>query len=124
MTPIPRNKDYYLDDRLVVLAVRLRHLSRIFSQLPSAESCDRCLKVDNELFRVHRSILARESDVFASMFELPQAASPTIVVDGSDDDHPISIPVTTKSEFKAFLDYVYSMYAAQTAACLTSHLLH
>ncbi|KAI0033273.1 hypothetical protein K488DRAFT_85041 [Vararia minispora EC-137] len=98
MASIPRSRTYYLDDSLVVLAV------------------------DNELYRVHRSVLIRESDVFAGMFALPQDPAQSNQVDGSDDEHPIVIPITTKEEFEAFLDYIYTspheVYQADLATWL------
>ncbi|KAK1225149.1 hypothetical protein PQX77_011931 [Marasmius sp. AFHP31] len=77
---IPRDPKYYIDEKMVVL------------------------HVDNTLFRAHRHLLRRESDVFEHMFSSPQPAEGA---EGESDDNPIVIPDVTRAEFVALMDYLY-----------------
>ncbi|KAJ8082112.1 hypothetical protein PM082_007958 [Marasmius tenuissimus] len=62
------------------------------------------LRVDNTLFRAHRHLLRRESDVFGHMFDSPQ---PIEGAEGGSDKNPIVIPDVTRAEFTALMDYLY-----------------
>jgi hypothetical protein len=63
------------------------------------------LLVDECLFRVPRRYLQHHSDVFASMFALPQSAPH---VEGQADDTPIRLDGAPLEEFEALLDMIYS----------------
>ncbi|KAH9000722.1 hypothetical protein EDB86DRAFT_2802057, partial [Lactarius hatsudake] len=63
-------------------------------------------KVEDQIYRVHRYFLVRESDFFRDMFSLPQGSSAR--VEGVDDEHPICIPdTTTATEFENLLWFLY-----------------
>ncbi|KAJ8082099.1 hypothetical protein PM082_007945 [Marasmius tenuissimus] len=68
---VPRDPKYYIDEKMVVL------------------------HVDNTLFRAHRHLLRRESDVFEHMFSSPQPAEGA---EGESDDNPIVIPDVTRAD--------------------------
>lgn len=76
----PRHNEYYMDDELSVFLV------------------------GGSLFRVHRYHLARESDVFKTMFGCP---IPDEGKEGMDDIRPIHLPGVTRREFQTLLDYFY-----------------
>jgi hypothetical protein len=60
-------------------------------------------RVENVLFKVHKSILARESPFFKDMFSLP----PDINGDKTGTNNPIPIPETTASDFENLLRVLY-----------------
>ncbi|KAH9063178.1 hypothetical protein EDB87DRAFT_1681611 [Lactarius vividus] len=77
---------------------------------PAKESCDSFYfddsqVVEQQLFKVHRYFLVRESDFFQGLFSLPQGDSTR--VEGVDDEHPICIPDTTIAELKSLLQFFY-----------------
>jgi hypothetical protein len=61
--------------------------------------------VDKCLFRVPKRYLQQPSDVFASMFALPQ---PTLQVEGQSDETPIRLDGAPLEEFEALLDMIYT----------------
>ncbi|KAH9020030.1 hypothetical protein EDB85DRAFT_2153338 [Lactarius pseudohatsudake] len=61
--------------------------------------------VEQQLFKVHRYFLVRESEFFRGLFSLPQGDSAR--VEGVDDEHPICIPDTTIAELKSLLRFFY-----------------
>ncbi|KAL0564034.1 hypothetical protein V5O48_018022 [Marasmius crinis-equi] len=65
---------------------------------------DRLQQVENHLYKVHRSIVRRESVVFESMFSIPP---PEAGQEGQSDSTPIVLEGTTSREFEALLDYFY-----------------
>ncbi|KAF9255988.1 hypothetical protein L218DRAFT_911811 [Marasmius fiardii PR-910] len=75
-----RNPKYYIDEQMSIFLV------------------------DNNLFRVHRHFLRRESVVFDSMFSCPP---PPEGQDGQSDENPIVLPDVKQSEFMALMDYFY-----------------
>ncbi|KAH9944933.1 hypothetical protein B0H21DRAFT_437698 [Amylocystis lapponica] len=60
--------------------------------------------VQNQLFRVHRYCLIRESEVFRTMFELPSGEADP---EGKTDDTVVTIPDVTSRQFECFLDFLY-----------------
>ncbi|KAJ8082117.1 hypothetical protein PM082_007963 [Marasmius tenuissimus] len=76
----PHDSKYYINEKMVIL------------------------HVDNTLFRAHRHLLRRESDVFEHMFDSPQPAEGA---EGDSDENPILIPDVTRAEFTALMDYLY-----------------
>ncbi|KAG8715675.1 hypothetical protein FRC09_016419 [Ceratobasidium sp. 395] len=71
--------------------------------------------VENTLFKIHRSLLTPRSEVFGSMFALPNqpnAATPTFfTIEGLCDDIPIVIPGVRAIHFRYLLLYFYGTMA-------------
>lgn len=65
-------------------------------------------KVDQQIYKIHRYFLVRESEFFKDMFSLPQGDSAS--VEGENDEHPIPIPDTTMAGFKSLLRFFYFGY--------------
>lgn len=63
------------------------------------------LKVEQQIYKVHRYFLVRESEFFQTMFSLPQGDSAT--AEGVDDEHPICILDTPTAEFENLLRFLY-----------------
>lgn len=61
-------------------------------------------KVENTLFRVLREPLESQSKIFRDMFSLPVAGD----AEGSSDNNPIRLEGITKSEFKRFLEVLFT----------------
>lgn len=64
------------------------------------------LRVQNTLFNVHRTLLAKDGSLFSSMFSLPQGESE---VEGTSDSCPIHLTGETVSEFRNFLWVLYAL---------------
>jgi len=64
------------------------------------------LQVERNTYRIHRYFLVRESLFFRDLFSLPQSGDAKFV-EGSDDEHPITLPDTTASEFEGLLRFLY-----------------
>jgi len=62
------------------------------------------LQVENQLFKVHRHFLIRESPVFQWMFACPPRPDGP---DGVSDQCPIPLPGVLSREFEALLDFFY-----------------
>ncbi|KAH8997940.1 hypothetical protein EDB92DRAFT_1783929, partial [Lactarius akahatsu] len=62
-------------------------------------------KVEQQIYKVHRYFLVRESEFFQDLFSLPQGESAT--VEGADDEHPIYVPGTPTNEFENLLRFFY-----------------
>ncbi|KAJ7059164.1 hypothetical protein C8F01DRAFT_1026476 [Mycena amicta] len=62
-------------------------------------------QVDDQLFKIHRHFLVKESDIFQMMFLCPPGPEGP---DGSDDKRPIPLHGVTVSEFEALLDFFYT----------------
>lgn len=62
------------------------------------------LQVENQLFKVHRHFLIRESPVFQWMFACPPRPDGP---DGVNDQRPIPLPGVLSREFEALLDFFY-----------------
>ena len=62
------------------------------------------LQVENQLFKVHRHFLIRESPVFQWMFACPPRQDGP---DGVSDQRPIPLPGVLSREFEALLDFFY-----------------
>ncbi|KAJ7614801.1 hypothetical protein FB45DRAFT_802028 [Roridomyces roridus] len=60
--------------------------------------------VENQLFKVHRHFLVRESEIFNQMFLCPP---PSHGQDGSSDEQPITLDGVTAVEFERLHDYFY-----------------
>ncbi|KAL0579203.1 hypothetical protein V5O48_002826 [Marasmius crinis-equi] len=78
--PVIRHPHYYIDEKMSIFVV------------------------DNQLFRIHRHFLRRESAVFDGMFDCPE---PVEGQEGETDDRPIELPGVTYNEFVALLDHFY-----------------
>ncbi|KAL4256232.1 BTB domain-containing protein [Pleurotus pulmonarius] len=64
------------------------------------------LAVEDTLFNVHRSILARDNSSFGTMFTLPQGNN---VSEGRSDANPIALVGETVQEFRHFLWALYAL---------------
>ena len=62
------------------------------------------LLVENDLYNVHRSILARHSNAFLGMFELPQGPG---IQEGLTDENPVRLPETRSTDFELLLLTLY-----------------
>ncbi|KAK0223748.1 hypothetical protein IW262DRAFT_852171 [Armillaria fumosa] len=80
--PTSRNRKFYFDDDMTIFIV------------------------ENELFRVHRYFLTRESEFFRTMLSCPPGSEGP---EGMSDDNPIPIGAgATREEFECVLDYVFN----------------
>lgn len=80
--PVSRNRKFYFDDDMTVFIV------------------------ENELFRVHRYFLTRESEFFRTMLSCPPGSEGP---EGMTDDKPIPIGAgATREEFECVLDYIFN----------------
>ncbi|KAJ6625177.1 hypothetical protein B0H10DRAFT_1942763 [Mycena sp. CBHHK59/15] len=61
--------------------------------------------VENQLFKIHRHFLVKESDVFRWMFLCPPGSSDP---DGASDVRAIPLPGVTAAELEALLDFFYT----------------
>ncbi|TEB29694.1 hypothetical protein FA13DRAFT_622907 [Coprinellus micaceus] len=61
-------------------------------------------KVEDRVYRVPRHGFTESSEVFESMFTLPQ---PSGSKEGESDEHPIELPSCTKLEFESLLEVLY-----------------
>lgn len=91
-----RDDTYYCD--VVVILVRGR----------IADLCRRRLtildfQVEGYLFKIPRFVL-QESEIFQVMFSVPPPED--VVVDGSDDDHPLRLDGYLAQDFRQFLRVV------------------
>ncbi|KAJ3523349.1 hypothetical protein NM688_g8746 [Phlebia brevispora] len=64
------------------------------------------LRVENTLFNIHRTVLAKDNSLFSSMFELPQGEHET---EGLTDDCPIILQGDTVQEFRHLLWVLYAL---------------
>lgn len=64
------------------------------------------LRVQNTLFKVHRTILSKDQSFFGPMFTLPQG---DFGAEGMSDDHPIVLQGDTAEEFRHFLWALYAL---------------
>ncbi|KAF9013174.1 hypothetical protein BDQ17DRAFT_1342923, partial [Cyathus striatus] len=65
-------------------------------------------KVEDTLFKVHKSILSKDSTFFKDLFSVPQ---PETSDEGSTDDNPIPLSGDTAKEFHALLWSLYALPA-------------
>jgi len=63
------------------------------------------LKVEQNIYKIHRHFLVRESEFFQDLFSLPQGDSAS--VEGVDDENPICVPDTPTKEFENLLRFFY-----------------
>ncbi|KAJ7114598.1 hypothetical protein C8R43DRAFT_935268 [Mycena crocata] len=70
------------------------------------ESGDCVIRVEDTLFRVHRFIFVRDSQVFAELFTLPQASD--LAVEGKSDDLPIHLHGDKPDDFRSLFKYIYA----------------
>ncbi|PBK74001.1 hypothetical protein ARMSODRAFT_1014325 [Armillaria solidipes] len=59
------------------------------------------LLVDGVLYQMPRYLLEKHSEIFATMFTLPQEGT---MVEGSDDQHPIELQSISKDDFEPLLN--------------------
>src|ERR1700761_895721 len=78
---IERHPEYYFEDGNVILLV------------------------GNVLFNVHRGVLLRHSEVFCSLFSLPQPAGKHI--EGSKDAYPVKLEHVSSVDFERLLWILY-----------------
>lgn len=64
------------------------------------------LRVQNTLFKVHRTMLSKDQSFFGPMFTLPQG---DFGEEGMSDDHPIVLQGDTAEEFRHFLWALYAL---------------
>ncbi|KAF8961863.1 hypothetical protein BDZ97DRAFT_1177626 [Flammula alnicola] len=60
--------------------------------------------VQGRLYKVHRYIFIRESDVFKAMFDHPPGPGSQV---GSSDENAIHLPQVTAAQFEALLEFFY-----------------
>ncbi|RXW20342.1 hypothetical protein EST38_g5512 [Candolleomyces aberdarensis] len=72
-------------------------------------------KVEDEIYRVPSHGLADASEVFATMFTLPQSNKG----EGQSDENPIELPLCTKAEFESLLEVLYPNSEFQDPAKLS-----
>ncbi|GJE97124.1 hypothetical protein PsYK624_133350 [Phanerochaete sordida] len=82
LEPAERDETYYLQDGSFVL------------------------RVQNTLFNVHRTLLAKDGSLFSSMFTLPQGDQEA---EGTSDNCPVHLTGETVPEFKNFLWVLYAL---------------
>lgn len=61
-------------------------------------------RVEDRLFRVPRHAFEEESEVFRSMFSLPQGS---LLVDGMSNENPIHLPGVTVKDFACLINVLY-----------------
>ncbi|KAK0469238.1 uncharacterized protein EV420DRAFT_1633661 [Desarmillaria tabescens] len=87
--PTSRNQKFYFDDDMTVFIV------------------------ENELFRIHRYFLTRESEFFCTMLSCPPGSEGP---EGTCDEKPIPIDAgATCKEFECVLDYIFNRRGNNTA---------
>ncbi|KAF7329395.1 BTB domain-containing protein [Mycena kentingensis (nom. inval.)] len=62
------------------------------------------IRVEATLFKVHRYLLVKATDVFSDLFKLPQGAT----TEGTSDDNPIVLSDDSAADFASLLKYLYS----------------
>ncbi|KAJ7443252.1 hypothetical protein B0H11DRAFT_2093158 [Mycena galericulata] len=67
---------------------------------------DCIFRVENTLFKIHKSHLIQNSPVLAKMFNLPLGEQS---VDGTSDDSPVVLPGDRACDFRYLLRYIYAM---------------
>jgi hypothetical protein len=77
------------------------------------------VQVEDELFRVPKDDLAKNSEVFADMFVMPSGVDHK--VEGHDDDHPIFLEGYKKKDFICLLRVMYSRYVACCTALVAEN---
>ncbi|KAJ8508221.1 hypothetical protein ONZ45_g9495 [Pleurotus djamor] len=82
LTEMKRDPTYYMDDGSCVLLI------------------------EDTLFNVHRSMLARDNSSFVAMFSLPQGDN---MAEGASDTNPIVLVGETPEEFRHFLWALYAL---------------
>jgi hypothetical protein len=63
-------------------------------------------QVERVLYRIHRSILSRNSPFFRNLFAIPPLPDAK-EVEGTSDDNPLHLPHILVDQFDAFLSTVY-----------------
>jgi hypothetical protein len=63
------------------------------------------IQAGNQLFKIHRHFLEKESEVFHYMFICPSGPSGP---DGFSNERAIPLPGVTAAEFEALLDFFYT----------------
>jgi hypothetical protein len=63
-------------------------------------------QVERTLYRIHRSVLSRNSPFFRNLFAI-SAGPETKEVEGSSDESPLHLPHILVDQFDAFLATVY-----------------
>jgi len=66
------------------------------------------IKVEGHLFKVPARNFTIESEVFETMFKLPQ--NPNIAVDGCSDDQPLRLEGVKREDFRQLLRVMYARY--------------
>ncbi|KDQ17856.1 hypothetical protein BOTBODRAFT_171570 [Botryobasidium botryosum FD-172 SS1] len=82
--PVKRHPEYYFHDGSVIILV------------------------EDTLFKVHRSMLVKDSSIFGSMFSLPPPESNGKQFEGQSDDNPLVLQGETAVRFERLL---WSLYA-------------
>ena len=91
-----RHKEYYLSDGNVIFLVSLASTASSIN-----DHVIFLLKVDNNLFCVHRHFFTRESSVFKDMFSIPVPLAAQY--EGMTDADPIHIPQVSCKDFENLL---------------------
>ncbi|QRV97384.1 The BTB (BR-C, ttk and bab)/POZ (Pox virus and Zinc finger) domain [Ceratobasidium sp. AG-Ba] len=69
--------------------------------------------VGGRLFKIQRSLLTSQSEVFQDMFQIPQkynGESSSSSMEGSTDQNPITIPQVTATQFQTLLLFFYGKH--------------
>jgi len=65
-------------------------------------------RVEDTLYRIHRSFLIRDSTYFSEMFNTLPLPAEEESAEGSSDENPINMKGQDKAEFECFLSFYYS----------------
>lgn len=66
------------------------------------------IKVENRLFKVPARNFITESEVFETMFKLPQ--NPDVAADGLSNDQPLRLEGVKSDDFRQLLRVMYPRY--------------
>ncbi len=90
-----QNKHFYWEP-ITILVSLLLHI------VQSRREADLLFtQVEDQLFKVTRRMFEESSEVFSTMFSLPQGGSSP--VDGSDDEHPLVLQGIKSTDFENLL---------------------
>lgn len=114
-TPVRHGKFYFSDGNVIFrVSVLVTCTTRQYILL--SECYD--LQVKETLYKLHKSLLAGDSDVFAGMFSLSDAFDTTpnpknLVLkhfEGASDQNPIVLEGQDEDDFDTFLTFYYPAY--------------
>lgn len=123
--PVTRNQDFYFSDGNVIFRVSQSFEHQVGGLIERLRPPG--LQVEDKLYKLHKSLLIRDSEVFAGMFSLPDTLEATRYpiasgyIEGKSDQNPIVLEGQDKNEFETFLKFYYPAYVKASFAS-TSYL--